>query len=49
MNCDQCEMLSINGMACHETGCPNARREAIAIIAQNNAAMFDDMQGDGDI
>lgn len=26
LNCDQCEMLSINGMACHETGCPNARK-----------------------
>ena len=25
MKCDQCEMLSINGVACHETGCPNAR------------------------
>jgi hypothetical protein len=23
MNCDQCEMLSINGVACHESGCPN--------------------------
>lgn len=23
MHCDQCEMLSINGVACHETGCPN--------------------------
>ena len=23
MNCDQCEMLSINGHACHEIGCPN--------------------------
>jgi hypothetical protein len=23
MNCDQCQMLSINGTACHETGCPN--------------------------
>lgn len=21
--CTQCEMLSINGLACHETGCPN--------------------------
>lgn len=21
--CDQCEMLSINGVPCHETGCPN--------------------------
>ena len=22
--CEQCEMLSINGIACHETGCPLA-------------------------
>lgn len=25
MHCDQCEMLSINGVACHETGCPNSK------------------------
>jgi hypothetical protein len=24
LRCDQCEMLSINGVACHETGCPNS-------------------------
>lgn len=24
MPCDQCQVLSINGMACHETGCPNS-------------------------
>lgn len=24
MQCDQCEMLTINGVACHETGCPNS-------------------------
>ena len=24
LHCDQCEMLSINGYPCHETGCPNA-------------------------
>lgn len=24
LSCDQCQMLSINGVACHETGCPNA-------------------------
>ena len=24
MNCDACQMLSINGMACHEAGCPNS-------------------------
>lgn len=23
ISCDQCQMLSINGVACHETGCPN--------------------------
>ena len=26
MRCNQCEMLSINGIPCHETGCPNARK-----------------------
>ena len=25
--CDQCEPLMINGMFCHETGCPNAWRD----------------------
>lgn len=29
MRCDQCEMLSINGVACHETGCPNARKRFV--------------------
>ena len=23
IGCDQCDVLSINGVACHETGCPN--------------------------
>ena len=23
MKCNQCQMLSINGVTCHETGCPN--------------------------
>jgi hypothetical protein len=23
MHCDQCEFLFINGIGCHETGCPN--------------------------
>lgn len=23
ISCDQCEMLAINGVACHEIGCPN--------------------------
>jgi hypothetical protein len=26
VNCDQCQMLSINGIPCHETGCPNSRK-----------------------
>jgi hypothetical protein len=30
MRCDQCQMLSINGVACHETGCPNSRKTWIA-------------------
>ena len=25
--CDQCEMLSINGVPCHEKGCPNQTHE----------------------
>ena len=24
VHCDQCEMIAINGVACHETGCPNS-------------------------
>lgn len=24
MHCDQCEVLMINGVFCHETGCPNS-------------------------
>lgn len=27
MNCDQCEASRINGVFCHEQGCPNARRK----------------------
>ncbi len=26
IKCDQCQMLSIDGLPCHETGCPNSRR-----------------------
>lgn len=25
MHCNQCEMVSINGLPCHETGCPNMK------------------------
>ena len=27
--CDQCEVLNINGMNCHETGCPDAWKDEI--------------------
>jgi len=27
MKCTSCEMLAINGTACHETGCPDAWRD----------------------
>ena len=26
MTCNQCEMISIQGVPCHETGCPEAWR-----------------------
>lgn len=26
MTCDQCNMATINGVACHEHGCPNVRK-----------------------
>lgn len=26
VECSQCEALCINGVACHEIGCPNERR-----------------------
>ena len=28
--CDQCEVLRINGLACHETGCPNSWLDAVS-------------------
>lgn len=28
--CDQCEMLCINGVNCHEIGCPNSHKTWIA-------------------
>lgn len=27
VGCSQCNALVINGVVCHETGCPNARRK----------------------
>lgn len=31
MQCDQCEALMINGVFCHEHGCPNTRKAWNAI------------------
>jgi hypothetical protein len=28
VRCSQCESLVINGLACHETGCPNSKRRS---------------------
>ena len=30
MHCNQCEALYINGLFCHETGCPNERKTWVA-------------------
>lgn len=30
MRCNQCEAAMINGVFCHETGCPNSRKTWIA-------------------
>lgn len=27
--CDQCEVLNINGINCHEPGCPDAWKDAV--------------------
>lgn len=27
IRCSQCEAVSLNGLPCHETGCPNATNE----------------------
>lgn len=27
VSCSQCQALGINGVACHETGCPNAKHD----------------------
>jgi len=27
LNCDQCNIMYINGVRCHETGCPDAWKE----------------------
>lgn len=27
MHCDHCEMIAINGVACHEQGCPRTPRQ----------------------
>lgn len=29
MSCNQCQALMVNGIYCHETGCPNAKKQKI--------------------
>jgi len=42
MRCDRCVMLMIQGVPCHETGCPNAGREWVdgewVIVAEDEDA-----------
>jgi hypothetical protein len=33
VRCSQCEALVINGVATHETGCPNAKQECRGCMA----------------
>jgi hypothetical protein len=30
LHCDQCQALMINGVFCHETGCPNSNKTWVA-------------------
>ena len=30
MHCNECEALVINGLLCHETGCPNTRKPVMS-------------------
>ena len=34
VRCSQCEAVCINGIACHETGCPNARQAKLRTCAE---------------
>ena len=34
VRCSQCEVASINGIPCHETGCPNETRECSECAAR---------------
>lgn len=40
IRCDSCQMVSINGMACHETGCPGYRAEQRALHEEDNADSY---------
>lgn len=36
VRCSQCVAACINGTPCHETGCPNGRRAARVLAANEN-------------
>lgn len=40
LRCDSCEMVTINGVACHETGCPGYRAEQRILHEEDNADSF---------
>lgn len=35
VKCDQCDVLVINGVVCHEHGCPNKRKEDLQEEEEN--------------
>ena len=37
IRCSQCAASAINGVACHETGCPNERRARLAMEREERA------------
>jgi ATP-dependent protease ClpP protease subunit len=53
MRCNQCEALMINGVFCHETGCPNANarydRESKTWVKQYECRECGCMQDVGEV
>lgn len=37
VTCDQCDILVINNVVCHEHGCPNVDKPQTARFAERNA------------
>jgi len=43
--CDQCEALMINGVYCHETGCPAAWKDTAKYCAWCGVMFYPEYQG----